>query len=135
MASIRKDILIEAPAADVWAAVRDVGLVHQRLARGFVVDTRLDGDSRVVTFANGAVVRELLVDIDDESRRFAYAAVGGRAAHHHASMQVVTDGAHRSRIIWITDVMPHDAAAPIRALVEEGARVIKRTLERSAAPG
>ncbi len=88
MASIHKEILIQARPQDVWAAIRDVGAVHQRLAPGFVIDARLDGDARIVTFADGAVVRELLVDIDDEARRVAYAAIGGRTTHHNASMQV-----------------------------------------------
>ncbi len=65
MASIHKEMLIQARQEDVWAAIRDVGAVHQRLTPGFVIDARLDGDARIVTFANGAVVRELLVDIDD----------------------------------------------------------------------
>ncbi len=91
MASIHKAILIEARPEDVWAAVRDVGAVHQRLAPGFVVDARLEGDSRVVTFGNGAVVRELIVDVDEEARRLAYAAVEGRTTHHNASMQVGGD--------------------------------------------
>jgi hypothetical protein len=30
MASIRKEILIEARAENVWAAVRDVGALHRR---------------------------------------------------------------------------------------------------------
>jgi hypothetical protein len=46
MASIRKGIVIEAPAETVWAAVRDVGAVHERLAPGFVVDTRLEDGAR-----------------------------------------------------------------------------------------
>lgn len=129
MASIRKEILIEAAVEDVWAAVRDVGAVHQRLAPGFVVDTRLDGDARVVTFANGAVVRELLVDIDDEARRVAYAAVGGRAAHHNASMQIFAEGEGRSRLVWITDVLPNEVAGAIGGLIEQGADAMKRTLE------
>ena len=91
MASIHKEILIEARPEIVWAAVRDVGAVHQRLAPGFVVDARLEGDSRVVTFGNGAVVRELIVDIDDEARRLAYAAVGVATTHHNASMQVFAE--------------------------------------------
>ena len=52
MASIHKEILIQARPQDVWAAIRDVGAVHQRLAPGFVIDARLDGDARIVTFAN-----------------------------------------------------------------------------------
>lgn len=129
MASIHKEILIEARPENVWAAVRDVGAVHQRLAPGFVVDVRLEGDARVVTFANGAVVRELIVDIDDVARRLVYAAVGGRAAHHNASMQVFAEGEEHSRLVWITDVLPNEVAGPIRALIEQGAGVIKQTLE------
>jgi carbon monoxide dehydrogenase subunit G len=133
MASICKEVLIDAHPDEVWAAVRDVGAVHQRLAEGFVVDTRLDGDARVVTFANGLVVRELIVDVDDTARRLAYAAVGGRATHHNASMQVFADGQGRTRLVWITDVLPNEVAGPIGALVEQGARAMKQTIERSRA--
>jgi len=131
MACIRKEISLQARAEDVWDAVRDIGAVHQRLVPGVVVDARLDGDARVVTFANGMVVRELIVDIDDTARRFAYAAVGGRASHHNASIQVFADGATRSRLVWITDLLPHELATAIGALVEQGAAAMKRTLERT----
>lgn len=129
MASIRKEILIDADPEAVWAAVRDVGAVHKRLARGFVADTRLDGDSRVVTFANGFVVRELIVDIDDATRRLAYASVNGRAKHHHATLQVFGEGERRARLVWVTDVFPNEVAETIRAMVEAGSEAIKRTLE------
>jgi len=78
MASIHKDILLDAHPNDVWAAVRDFGRPHQRLVSGFVLDARLDGEARIVTFANGTVARELLVDCDDERRRLVYAAVSER---------------------------------------------------------
>jgi len=133
LATIFKEILIEACAEDVWAAVRDVGAVHRRLVPGIVVDARLDGDARVVTFANGMVVREQIVDLDDVARRFAYAAVGGRATHHNASMQVLDAGEGRSRVVWITDLLPNELAGSIRSLVEQGAGVMKRTLERRSA--
>jgi hypothetical protein len=61
MASIRREFLIASPAEDVWDAVRDFGAVHRRLATGFVVDAKMDGDARIVTFANGMVAREVLV--------------------------------------------------------------------------
>ena len=133
MASIHKEMLIKARPQDVWAAIRDVGAVHQRLAPGFVIDTRLDGDARIVTFANGAVVRERFVDIDDQARRFAYTVVDGRATHHNASMQVFAEGPERSRLVWITDLLPNEVAATINELVEQGARTMKQTLEAQAA--
>jgi carbon monoxide dehydrogenase subunit G len=132
MASIRKEILIEALPENVWAAIRDVGAVHKRLAVGFVIDTRLDGDARIVTFANGLVVRELLVDIDEEARRFAYAVVGGLAKHHNASMQVFAEGEHRTRLVWITDLLPNDLVGTIGQLIEQGADVMKKTLEHGS---
>jgi len=129
MASIRKEISIDAPAEHVWSAVRDVGRVHERLAKGFVTDTRLEPPARIVTFANGLVVRELLVDVDDAQRRVAYAVVGGTASHHHASMQVFDGGPGRSTLLWITDLLPDAASDSFRTMIEHGSRAMKQTLE------
>jgi len=130
MASIRKDVSIEASPDQVWDAVRDVGAVHERLAPGFVVNTRLDGDSRIVTFVNGLVARELLVDVDDASRRLAYSVIESptKMTHHHATMQVVPDGQGHSRIIWIADVWPNEVSDKIGAMMEQGSRVMKQAL-------
>ncbi|HET7219048.1 MAG TPA: SRPBCC family protein [Vicinamibacterales bacterium] len=133
MASIRKEIAVEAAADRVWAAIRDVGSIHLRLARDFVVDTRLEGDGRIVTFANGAVIRERIVDIDDGSRRLAYTVVEWRATHHHATFQVFAEGARRSRVVWIADLLPDDLAADVDGMMEQGSAAIKRTLESAAA--
>jgi carbon monoxide dehydrogenase subunit G len=135
MASIHKEILIAADPQSVWAAVRDFGAVHQRLVPGFVIDVRREGDARIVTFANGMVVRELLVTIDDEACRLVYASIEGRAKHHNAAMQVFAHEEGGSRLVWITDVLPDDLVAPIGALVEQGAEVMKQTLEITAARG
>jgi carbon monoxide dehydrogenase subunit G len=135
MASIRKELLIHARPEDVWAAIRDLGAVHQRLAPGFVIATRLDGDARLVTFANGAMVRERFVDIDDQTRRFVYAAVGGQTTHHNASMQVFAEGSKRTRLVWITDLLPNEVAATITELVEQGASAMKQALEAQATRG
>jgi polyketide cyclase/dehydrase/lipid transport protein len=129
MASIRKEILLEAGVDEVWDAVRDVGAVHERLAPGVLTDSRLDGDARVVTFASGLVVRELIVDLDDETRRFAWAAVSSRLSHHNASMQVLDAGGGRSRLVWIADVLPHELAGYVGGLMDQGLAAAKRTLE------
>jgi hypothetical protein len=129
MASIRKEILIESRPEDVWDAVRDFGAVHQRLAPGFVVDSRLDGDARIVTFANGTVARELLVDIDEKNRRLAYAIVQGRPKHYNGAVQVFAEDDGHSRLVWIVDLLPNDLAGPIGSMMEQGAAVMKHTLE------
>jgi carbon monoxide dehydrogenase subunit G len=131
MASIHREIHIDAPAAEVWDAVRDVGAPHKRLAPGFLTDTCMDGDARIVTFANGLVARELIVDVDDAARRLAWAVVGGRLTHHNASMQVFADGDERSRVVWIADLLPHELGGHIAGLIEQGLSVMQQTLARA----
>ncbi len=129
MASIRREVRIQADPETVWDALRDVGALHRRLAPGFVTDVRLEEGARVVTFGNGLVARELIVDVDDAARRLAWAVVGGRMTHHNASAQVFPDGEGHSRFVWIADLLPHEVAPGVAAMMEQGLAVIKRTLE------
>ena len=130
MASIRKEILVDNHPQRVWDALRDVGALATRVVPGFVTDTRLEEGARIVTFGNGMVVRELIVDVDDEARRVAWSAVGGRFTHHNASVQVFDDGKGGSRLVWIADLLPNEIASDIRAMIEQAASVMKPTLER-----
>jgi carbon monoxide dehydrogenase subunit G len=136
MASIHKDIPIDADPDDVWDALRDFGALHTRLVPGFVVDARLEGDVRIVTFANGNVAREQLVDCDDERRRLVYAIAGERVKHYSASAQVTTDqatadGKTRTRLIWIVDVLPHEIALYISGQMDQGALAMQKALGRA----
>jgi carbon monoxide dehydrogenase subunit G len=129
MACIHKEFPVERSADAVWEVVRDVGQAHRRLFPGMLKDVRIEGDARIVSFANGLVLRELIVSLDDALRRVAYASVGGRATHHNASIQVLPDGANRCRIVWTTDLLPDTLVPDITALVNQGSAVMKRTLE------
>jgi carbon monoxide dehydrogenase subunit G len=130
MASIRKEIPLDARAEEVWDAVRDIGALHTRLVPGFVVDTKLEPDARIVTFANGMVVRELIVDLDDKARRLVWSAVGGRLRHHNASAQVFAEGDARSRLVWIADLLPDEFAGDIRGMIEQGALAMQKTFAK-----
>jgi hypothetical protein len=48
MATLRKEIVTQAQAPDVWAAIADIGALHTRLVPGFVTATRLEPGARVV---------------------------------------------------------------------------------------
>lgn len=136
MAHIHKEFLIDNSPENVWEALREVGAVHRRLVPGFVTDTRMETDTRIVTFANGVVVHELIVDIDDAARRVAYAVVGGSIApkHHHASMQVLAESEGRSRFVWTIDVTPDELAGSIGEMAEQGARIMRETLKAAPVP-
>ena len=131
MASIRKEIMIDVPPEQLWDALRDVGALHTRLVKGFVTDCKLepDGSARVVTFANGMVVRELIVAVSDDEHRVAWSAVGGQLSHHNASAQVFGEGAHGSRIVWIADLLPDSMAPAIAGMIEHALGAMKRTVE------
>ena len=126
MASIHKDVALDAPTADVWAAVRDFGALHTRLVPGFVLDTKCDGDVRIVSFANGTVAREVLVDCDDVRQRLVYAVTSERVAQHSASVQVIADGEERCRVVWIVDVLPHAIAGYMSTQMDEAAKAMQR---------
>src|SRR5215510_13713081 len=119
MASIHKEIAIERSKEFVWDAIRDVGAIHRRLVPGFVVDCRLEGDSRYLTFGNGIQIREIIVDVDDRRMRHAWSARGEPFTHHSASIQVFAEG-DGSRLVWIADVMPHEIAGAIGEMIEQG---------------
>jgi carbon monoxide dehydrogenase subunit G len=132
MASIHKEIVIEASPEFVWSAVRDIGAIHLRLAPGFVTDVKLEDGARLVTFGDGRVARELIVDLDDKARRLVWSVVGGQMTHHNASAQVFEAGPGRSRFVWIADLLPHELGPMVAGMIERGLAVIKPTLERAA---
>ena len=129
MASIRKEVQIDVRTELAWEALRDVGAIHTKLAPGFVTDVRMEDGARIVTFGNGMVARELIVDVDDESRRVVWTVVGSAMTHHNGSAQVFDAGDGRCRFVWIADLLPHEAAPQIAGMMEAGIAVIKRNLE------
>jgi uncharacterized protein YndB with AHSA1/START domain len=129
MASIHKEIDIERSKELVWDAIRDVGAIHRRLVPGFVVDCKLEGDSRIVTFANGMVVQEIIVDVDDKKLRHSWSARGGTLTHHNASLQVFPRGDDKCRLVWIADLLPNEAAETVAGMIQQGLDTMKKTLE------
>ena len=135
MASIHKEMEIDRSKEFVWDAIRDVGAIHKRLVPGFVVDCKLEGDSRIVTFANGMVARELIVDVDDKTCRHSWSARGEPLTNHNASIQVFSRGDDKCRVVWIADLMPNEVAETVGEMIQRGLDTMKRTLESNPAGG
>jgi Polyketide cyclase / dehydrase and lipid transport len=132
VASIREEAVIDCRPERAWDAVRDFGALHTRLAPGFVTDTRLEGDARIVTFAVGTTVREVLIDSDDDSRRLVWSIVDGPYEHHNGVAQVFTEPDGRTRFVWVTDLLPNELAERTAEMMAAGMDAIKLTLERAA---
>ena len=132
MASIHHEIDLAVDAAKAWSALREVGLAH-RLFAGVLVDCRLDGDVRIVTFDNGLVTHERIIDVSEERRRIAYSVVQGTPmSHHNASMRIFDLGEGRSRFAWTADFLPHDFGPTMLPLMKRGAEALKENLESGA---
>jgi hypothetical protein len=114
MASIRKETFIDVPSRTAWDALRDVGALHTRLVPGFVTDTKLEPGARLVTFGNGQVLRELIVDLNETDRRLAWAVVDGPSG--------ITTRPHRSSM------------KDTRAVASSGLRTCCRTSSPAAWP-
>ncbi len=127
MATIRKEFLIEAAPDAVWDAMRDVGALHTRLVPGFVTDCKLEGNARIVTFGNGAVAREVIVEVDDEARRIVWSATGERLSHHNASSQVFAEGG-KTKVVWIADLLPNEMKPAIGKMIDAGAAAMQKAL-------
>ena len=134
MASITKNIETIAPVNAVWSAIRDIGALHTRLVPGFVVDTALDGDARIVTFANGMVIREPIIAIDDEHRRLVWSAEGPQFEHYNSSAQAIEQADGTTVVVWIADFTPDEAASVVDEMMTAGAAAMKSALDRNAAP-
>lgn len=129
MASIRKEIETTARPEDVWAAIRDIGALHTKLVPGFVVATSLEPGARIVTFGNGMVVREPIIDLDEAGRRLVWSAEGAGMTHYNASVQVFAGTGNGSRVVWIADLLPHEMKGQIEAMIEQAMAVMKTTLD------
>ena len=120
MASIHRETVVDVGAEQAWAALRTVGAAHELFAP-VLTDGELNGETRRVRFANGMVVNERIVDVDDGMRRVAYSVLDAPGLrYHHASMQVPDEGPNRCRFVWITDFLPADAGGTLTPLIEAG---------------
>ena len=131
MASVHKQVTVDAAAEEVWSVISDFAAGPLRMASGFVTGSLLDGEGvREVRFADGTVVRERFVASDEESRRIVYAVVDGvdGLVHDNASMTVAPDGEGRCRLVWTRDVLPHGLAPGFERAMEAGSQAIARTL-------
>ena len=133
MASIQNDVPLNAAARDVWDAVRDFGALHRRLVPGFVTACTLDGDARIVTFANGSVAREVLVDCNDARQRLVYAIANERLKHYSASVQVIADGDGKSRLLWTIDMLPNELAAYVQEQTRDAVIALHKAFPPAAA--
>ena len=132
MVSLRREIVVKATVDQAWEAIADIGALHTRLVPGFVVATRLEANARVVTFADGATVREPIIAIDATARRLVWSAEGGAATHYNASAQAFAEPVGGARVVWIADFLPNALAPQFAAAMDAGMAAMQGALDAVA---
>jgi Polyketide cyclase / dehydrase and lipid transport len=134
MTTLAVEITTDASPEMVWGAIRDIGALHTHLAPGFVLNTELVPEGRRVTFANGLVVVEPIISLNDELRRLAWTAQGNPSGptHYNAAVQVYPREIGGSRVVWMADILPDEAATPISAMMKQCAAAMSSALARLA---
>jgi uncharacterized protein YndB with AHSA1/START domain len=135
MATVAVEVTTDAPPSAVWDAIRDIGALHTRLVPGFAIATELVPGGRRVSFANGLVVVEPIVSMNDHLRRLVWTAQGGSSeiTHYNAAVQVYPREIGGTRVVWMADVLPHEAAEQIATMMKAGASAMTGALARLAA--
>lgn len=132
MAIVHREITIDASPEQVWAHIRDVGRAHELLS--LLSASRVEGDRRVCTLAQGGELDERILSIDEDHRRLGYAIVDSPfdLEFHAASMQVVArEGG--ATLVWITDVKPDPMAAQIGGMIDAEVPHLQAQLAREDA--
>lgn len=130
MASIHEQIDIAASAATVWAAARDYGALPD-MVPGFVAATEVEDGRppvRVVTFASGIVMREVIVDVDDTRRRLVWTIESPDVRHHNGVLEVVDTG-NGCTVRWTADVLPDALVAQFQPGMSRGLAAMKRRFD------
>ena len=128
MASIYRELELEASPEQAWQAIRDVGNVNKIITH--LGEVTMEGDRRTCSLGDAGRLDELIVSVDDDRRRLAYSIQASpfNFSYHSASMQVTHSDGEGSRLLWITDVKPDEAVQVLEEAIDAAASSLRQNL-------
>jgi hypothetical protein len=127
MATVRREIRIRRPAGDVWAVAGDPARLHRWFPG--IVDSTVDGTTRVITTASGITMPEEILTVDPILRRFRYRIVSPIVREHLGVIDVFDLGDDTSLVSYSTDAEPDAMALMIGGATGGALRELRRQLE------
>jgi carbon monoxide dehydrogenase subunit G len=126
---------VNASPDEVWAFIGDPTTVPRWYPK--YVSCEVDGDSRTLRSAEGAVLHERLLERDDARRFYSYSVISGAPVSSHlASFEVTAEG-EGSRVRWATQAEGTDPSADLEARLSgtqnDALRRVKEIVEGAAA--
>ena len=133
MATVRRHVRINRPAADVWAILGDAAA----LPRWFpgIVDAKVDGVIRVVTTGTGLPMPEEIITCDPLLRRFQYRITAPMFRHHLSTIDVIDLDDGTTLAVYAVDAEPSVLALTIGGAAGAGLEALKTMLEQGEGHG
>jgi Polyketide cyclase / dehydrase and lipid transport len=127
MASIRRQIRIARPAAEVWRLVGDPAALPSWFPG--IADAQVDGTTRVITTESGIPMPEEIVTNDPLQRRFQYRITSPIVRNHLGTIDVFDLGDESSLVAYSTDCEPDAVALIIGGACGNALHELRRLLE------
>ncbi|MFZ4809910.1 MAG: SRPBCC family protein [Ilumatobacteraceae bacterium] len=127
LGSIRHEIRIDRPAADVWTLAGDATMLHTWFPG--IVDCTVDGTTRVITMGSGISMPEEILVCDDLQRRFQYRITAPLFKHHRGTIDVIDLGDQTSLVVYSTEADPRTMALVIASGTNGALHELKRQME------
>jgi len=127
VASIRREIRIQRPAAQVWAVVGDPATIHTWFPG--IADSVVEGKVRTITLNSGIPLPEDIVTLDPILRRFQYAISGGLFRKHLGTVDVLELDDESCMVVYGTDAEPDVMALVIGGAAGGALDELKRQFE------
>ncbi len=131
-ASVRRELRIARPAADIWAIVGDPARLHEWFPG--VTACEVSGDTRVITTGSGIPMPEQLLTIDPLQRRFQYRITAPLFKEHLGTIDVIGLGDGTSLVVYSTDADPATLALVIGGATGQALFRLRDLLDGTAPP-
>lgn len=135
MATVRREIIIDRGAEDVWALAGDPARLHEWFPGidACTVDGgtegTLRGATRTITTGTGVTMPEEILTVDPILRRFQYRLLAPFVRHHTGTIDVFDLGDERSLVSYSTDCEPDVGALVIGGATGAALSELRRQLE------
>jgi uncharacterized protein YndB with AHSA1/START domain len=129
-ASVRRELRIARPAADIWTIVGDPARIHEWFPGVTACD--VSGDTRVITTGSGIPMPEQLLTIDPLQHRFQYRITAPLFKEHLGTIDVIGLDDGTSLVVYSTDADPATMALVIGGAMGQALFRLRDLLEGTA---
>jgi hypothetical protein len=127
LGSIRHQIRIRRPAAEVWELAGDPSRLHEWFPG--ITSCQVDGNNRVIVLGSGLPMPEEILVNDSIQRRFQYRITAPIFKYHRGGIDVIDLGDDTCLVVYSTDADPRTMALTIAGGTAGALDELRRLME------